>query len=116
MTNDTCGAGAPQDGRDGHPAAPQLDGSGGEASTPESAFRSHADGLRPARHLISSCRWRAICVDGHHTVEDTGICLGRAIAQAVGDKAGIRRYGSAYVPMDEALVLSVIDLSGRLGV
>lgn len=52
-------------------------------------------------------------VDGHHTVEDTGICLGRAIAQAVGDKAGIRRYGSAYVPMDEALVLSVIDLSGR---
>lgn len=52
-------------------------------------------------------------VDGHHTVEDTGICLGRAIAQAVGDKAGIRRYGSAHVPMDEALVLSVIDLSGR---
>lgn len=52
-------------------------------------------------------------VDGHHTVEDVGICLGKAIAQAVGDKAGIRRYGAAYVPMDEALVRSVIDLSGR---
>lgn len=52
-------------------------------------------------------------VDGHHTVEDVGICLGKAIAQAVGDKAGIRRYGSAHVPMDEALVLAVIDLSGR---
>lgn len=52
-------------------------------------------------------------VDGHHTVEDVGICLGRAVAEAAGDKAGIRRYGSAHVPMDEALVLAVIDLSGR---
>lgn len=52
-------------------------------------------------------------VDGHHTVEDVGICLGQAIAETVGDKSGIRRYGSAYVPMDEALVLAVIDLSGR---
>lgn len=52
-------------------------------------------------------------VDGHHTVEDVGICLGQAIDKAVGTKAGIRRFGSAYLPMDEALVLGVIDLSGR---
>lgn len=52
-------------------------------------------------------------VDGHHTVEDVGICLGQAISRALGDKAGIRRYGAAYVPMDEALVLCVVDVSGR---
>ncbi|HEY5792526.1 MAG TPA: imidazoleglycerol-phosphate dehydratase HisB [Chthoniobacterales bacterium] len=52
-------------------------------------------------------------VDFHHTVEDTGIVLGQALAKALGDKAGIRRYGSAYVPMDEALVRVVLDLSGR---
>lgn len=52
-------------------------------------------------------------VDAHHTVEDVGIILGKALAQAVGDKAGIFRYGSATVPMDEALVRSVVDLGGR---
>jgi imidazoleglycerol-phosphate dehydratase len=52
-------------------------------------------------------------VDGHHTVEDTGIVLGRAIAQALGDRSGIRRYGHALVPLDEALVRCVIDVSGR---
>jgi imidazoleglycerol-phosphate dehydratase len=52
-------------------------------------------------------------VDGHHTVEDTGIALGQAIAQALGDRAGIRRYGDALVPLDEALVRAVIDVSGR---
>jgi imidazoleglycerol-phosphate dehydratase len=52
-------------------------------------------------------------VDFHHTVEDAGITLGQAIAQALGEKKGIRRYGFAYVPMDEALVRAVIDLSGR---
>lgn len=52
-------------------------------------------------------------IDGHHTVEDTGIVLGKALAQAVGDKAGIRRYGTAFVPMDEALVQVSLDLSGR---
>ena len=52
-------------------------------------------------------------VDAHHTVEDAGICLGKALAQAVGDKAGIRRYGSATVPMDETLVTAAVDLSGR---
>lgn len=52
-------------------------------------------------------------VDAHHTVEDVGICLGKAFAQAVGDKRGINRYGSAWVPMDETLMLAVVDLSGR---
>ncbi|MFQ5859740.1 MAG: imidazoleglycerol-phosphate dehydratase HisB [Anaerolineae bacterium] len=52
-------------------------------------------------------------IDDHHTVEDVGIALGQAIAQALGDKAGIRRYGHAVVPMDEALVLVAIDCSGR---
>jgi len=52
-------------------------------------------------------------VDGHHTVEDVGIVLGQVIARAMGDKRGIRRYGSAAVPMDEALVTSVLDISGR---
>ena len=52
-------------------------------------------------------------VDGHHTVEDTGIVLGRALSDAMGDKAGIRRFGSAYVPMDEALCFTALDLSGR---
>jgi imidazoleglycerol-phosphate dehydratase len=52
-------------------------------------------------------------VDGHHTVEDTGIALGQAIAHALGDRAGIRRYGDALVPLDEALVRAVIDVSGR---
>ena len=52
-------------------------------------------------------------VDGHHTVEDTGIALGQAIARALGDRAGIRRYGDALVPLDEALVRAVIDVSGR---
>ena len=54
-------------------------------------------------------------IDAHHTVEDIGITVGQAFARAVGDKAGIRRYGHAYVPLDEALSRVVIDLSGRLG-
>ena len=52
-------------------------------------------------------------IDVHHTVEDVGITLGKAIAQALGDKAGISRYGDALVPLDEALALAVVDLSGR---
>lgn len=52
-------------------------------------------------------------VDYHHTVEDIGICLGTAIEKALGDKKGITRYGSMYLPMDEALILSAVDLSGR---
>ena len=54
-------------------------------------------------------------IDGHHTVEDVGITLGQAIAKAMGDKKGLRRYGHAYVPLDEALSRVVIDLSGRPG-
>ncbi len=52
-------------------------------------------------------------VDGHHTVEDTGIVLGQAINQALGDRKGIRRFGSAYVPMDEALTFTALDFSNR---
>ena len=52
-------------------------------------------------------------VDMHHSVEDTGICLGEAVAKALGDKKGIRRYGHIVLPMDEALILCAIDLSGR---
>jgi imidazoleglycerol-phosphate dehydratase len=52
-------------------------------------------------------------IDAHHTVEDVGICLGEAFAQALGDKRGITRFGSAAVPMDEALVLAAVDISGR---
>jgi imidazoleglycerol-phosphate dehydratase len=52
-------------------------------------------------------------VDGHHTVEDTGIAIGTAVARALGDRAGIRRYADALVPLDEALVRAVVDVSGR---
>ncbi len=52
-------------------------------------------------------------IDAHHTVEDVGICIGKALIQALGDKAGIRRYGDATVPMDETLVTAAVDLSGR---
>ena len=54
-------------------------------------------------------------VDDHHTVEDIGICLGKALAEALGDKRGIRRYGNRILPMDEALILSAVDISGRGG-
>ncbi|WP_378954367.1 imidazoleglycerol-phosphate dehydratase HisB [Pelosinus sp. sgz500959] len=52
-------------------------------------------------------------VDGHHTVEDTGIVLGQALTKALGDKSGIKRYGTAFVPMDEALIMVSLDISGR---
>ncbi|MDB5309684.1 MAG: hisB [Gemmataceae bacterium] len=52
-------------------------------------------------------------IDAHHTVEDVGICFGKAVVQALGDKAGIRRYGDATLPMDETLVTAAVDLSGR---
>lgn len=69
-----------------------------------------------AKHSL--CDLRVECrgdleVDGHHTVEDIGICLGRALAEAAGDKRGISRYGAVTVPMDEALVECVLDFSGR---
>ena len=69
-----------------------------------------------ARHSLLDLTVEArgdLHVDGHHTVEDTGIVLGQAINQALGDRAGIRRYADAAVPLDEALVRCVIDVSGR---
>ena len=71
-----------------------------------------------ARHAMLDLDVRAVGdlhVDGHHTVEDVGIALGQAVHQAVGDKKGIRRYGHAYVPLDEALSRVVVDFSGRPG-
>ena len=71
-----------------------------------------------ARHGLIDFEIKArgdLPVDAHHTVEDIGIVLGQAIAQAVGDKAGIMRYGHAYVPLDEALSRVVVDFSGRPG-
>jgi len=71
-----------------------------------------------ARHGLVDLEIRAkgdLHIDAHHTVEDIGITLGQAFAEAVGDKRGIRRYGHAYVPLDEALSRVVLDLSGRPG-
>lgn len=71
-----------------------------------------------ARHGMFDLDLRAtgdLEVDGHHTVEDCGIVLGQAFAQALGDKAGIARFGECILPMDEALVLSALDISGRGG-
>jgi imidazoleglycerol-phosphate dehydratase len=69
-----------------------------------------------ARHSLIDLTVKAsgdLHVDAHHTVEDVGICYGKALAAALGDKAGVRRYGSATLPMDETLVTAAIDLSGR---
>jgi imidazoleglycerol-phosphate dehydratase len=71
-----------------------------------------------ARHGLLDLSIKAkgdLHIDAHHTVEDIGITLGQAFDQAVGDKQGVRRYGHAYVPLDEALSRAVIDLSGRPG-
>ena len=71
-----------------------------------------------ARHGVFDLEVEAqgdLHIDAHHTVEDVGITLGQAFAQAVGDKKGVRRYGHAYVPLDEALSRVVVDLSGRPG-
>ena len=71
-----------------------------------------------ARHGLIDLEVRAegdLHIDGHHTVEDVGIAIGQAVKQAVGDKAGITRYGHSYVPLDEALSRVVIDFSGRPG-
>ena len=69
-----------------------------------------------ARHSLIDMTIRAtgdLHIDDHHTVEDTGIALGQALGQALGDKRGIRRYGACLLPMDDALVRSALDLSGR---
>lgn len=92
-----------------------LDGTGTSSVNTGIGFFDHMlDGF--ARHGLFDLNVNAsgdLIVDCHHTVEDTGIVLGAAIARAVGDKKGIRRYGSCILPMDETLVLCAVDLSGR---
>ena len=93
----------------------ELDGTGKADIATGVGFLDHMLTLF-ARHgdfdLTVSCQGDTQ-VDGHHTVEDTGICLGKAFAQALGDKRGITRYGQFLLPMDETLVLIACDLSGR---
>ena len=94
-----------------------LDGAGSsELSTGVPFFDHMLDQI--ARHGLVDLRIEAegdLEIDAHHTVEDTGIVLGQAVAEALGDKRGITRYGHAYVPLDEALSRVVIDFSGRPG-
>ena len=95
--------------------AVDLDGSGrSELSTGIGFFDHMLEQI--ARHGLVDLVVQArgdLHIDGHHTVEDVGITLGQAFARAIADKAGVRRYGHAYVPLDEALSRVVIDLSGR---
>lgn len=94
-----------------------LDGTGKSAITTGVPFLDHML-EQVARHGMLDMQIEAkgdLHIDGHHTVEDVGIALGQAVAKAVGDKVGIRRYGHAYVPLDEALSRVVIDFSGRPG-
>jgi imidazoleglycerol-phosphate dehydratase len=92
-----------------------LDGTGLVQADTGIGFLDHMlDHL--GKHSLTDLSVRArgdLKVDDHHTAEDVGICLGQAIGKALGDKAGIRRYGSASVPMDEALANVALDLSGR---
>jgi len=94
-----------------------LDGTGSSVFETGVPFLDHMlDQL--SRHGMLDLRVRAqgdLHIDAHHTVEDIGITLGQAVSRAVGDKRGIRRYGHAYVPLDEALSRVVIDFSGRPG-
>jgi len=94
-----------------------LDGSGAAKLATGIGFFDHMlDQI--ARHGLIDLDIEAqgdLHIDGHHTVEDVGITFGQAVAQAVGDKRGLRRYGHAYVPLDEALSRVVIDFSGRPG-
>ena len=94
-----------------------LDGSGqARLSTGIGFFDHMLDQI--ARHGMVDLDIQAdgdLHIDGHHTVEDVGISFGQAVAKAIGDKKGIRRYGHAYVPLDEALSRVVLDFSGRPG-
>jgi imidazoleglycerol-phosphate dehydratase len=93
----------------------RLDGTGFSKVSTGIAFFDHMLVLF-AKHGLMDLELTAkgdLEVDYHHTVEDTGILLGQALTKALGDKTGIRRYGTAHVPMDEALVRTVLDLSGR---
>ncbi len=94
-----------------------LDGTGQSSLSTGIGFFDHMlDQI--ARHGLIDLTVKAegdLHIDGHHTVEDVGIAIGQALAKAIGDKKGIRRYGHAYVPLDEALSRVVIDFSGRPG-
>jgi len=94
-----------------------LDGTGRQNLNTGVPFLDHMlDQI--ARHGLIDLEVQAegdLHIDAHHTVEDVGITIGQAIAKAVGDKSGIRRYGHAYVPLDEALSRVVVDFSGRPG-
>ena len=93
----------------------ELDGTGESRVSTGCGFLDHMLTLF-ARHgrfdLEITCQGDT-CVDDHHTVEDVGTCLGDAFAQALGEKRGIVRYGSCTLPMDEALILTAVDISGR---
>ncbi|MEM0921685.1 MAG: imidazoleglycerol-phosphate dehydratase HisB [Pseudomonadota bacterium] len=93
----------------------ELDGTGAYDNATGVGFFDHMlDQL--ARHSLIDITVRAVGdthIDDHHTVEDVGIALGKALAQALGDKRGIRRYGACLLPMDDTLVRSALDLSGR---
>jgi imidazoleglycerol-phosphate dehydratase len=94
-----------------------LDGSGAGTIDTGVPFLDHMLD-QVARHGVFDLEISAkgdLHIDAHHTVEDIGITLGQALARALGDKQGIRRYGHAYVPLDEALSRVVVDLSGRPG-
>ena len=94
-----------------------LDGTGAAKLSTGIGFFDHMlDQI--ARHGLIDLEVEAqgdLHIDGHHTIEDVGITLGQAMAKAVGDKKGLRRYGHAYVPLDEALSRVVVDFSGRPG-
>ncbi|MCC6667798.1 MAG: imidazoleglycerol-phosphate dehydratase HisB [Polyangiaceae bacterium] len=92
-----------------------LDGTGKSSIDTPLPFLSHML-EQIARHGVIDLTVKAkgdVDVDGHHTTEDVGIVLGKAVLEALGDRAGICRYGSATLPMDEALVTTALDLSGR---
>ena len=93
----------------------ELDGVGKSDVVTGCGFLDHMLTLfaRHGRFDLTARCWGDTYVDDHHTVEDIGICLGDALRQALGDKRGIARYGSCILPMDEALVLTAVDLSGR---
>ncbi len=94
-----------------------LDGTGARSLATGLPFLDHMLD-QVARHGLVDLDIRAegdLEIDAHHTVEDIGITFGQAVARALGDKTGIRRYGHAYVPLDEALSRVVLDLSGRPG-
>lgn len=97
--------------------AVNLDGTGASRMTTGLPFLEHML-EQVSRHGLFDIEIEAkgdLHIDAHHTVEDIGITLGQAFAKSIGDKSGVRRYGHAYVPLDEALSRVVVDLSGRPG-